>query len=65
MSCTEKTFIVSSQIHNQSKWDCQTTCITFLYYGGVKMITLRLDPNLEQAVTNTAKKFGLTKSDLI
>ncbi|CAN2041010.1 hypothetical protein GMMP15_230003 [Candidatus Magnetomoraceae bacterium gMMP-15] len=29
------------------------------------MITLRLDPNLEQAVTNTAKKFGLTKSDLI
>jgi len=29
------------------------------------MITLRLDPNLEQAVTNTAKNLGLTKSDLI
>ncbi len=29
------------------------------------MITLRLDPNLEQTVTNTAKNLGLTKSDLI
>ena len=29
------------------------------------MITLRLDPILEQAVNNTAKNLGLTKSDLI
>jgi len=29
------------------------------------MITLRLDPNIEQAVANTAKNLGLTKSDLI
>jgi Arc/MetJ-type ribon-helix-helix transcriptional regulator len=29
------------------------------------MITLRLDPTLEQAVNNTAKNLGLTKSDLI
>ena len=29
------------------------------------MITLRLDPKLEQAVVNTAKNLGLTKSDLI
>lgn len=29
------------------------------------MITLRLDPNLEQAVASTAKNLGLTKSDLI
>jgi len=29
------------------------------------MITLRLDPNLEQSINNTAKKLGLTKSELI
>ncbi|MEA3548446.1 MAG: CopG family transcriptional regulator [Thermodesulfobacteriota bacterium] len=29
------------------------------------MITLRLDPKLEQAVNNTAKNLGLTKSELI
>ncbi len=29
------------------------------------MITLRLDPHLEQAVTSIAKNLGLTKSDLI
>jgi len=29
------------------------------------MITLRLDPNLEQKVNNTAKNLGLTKSELI
>lgn len=29
------------------------------------MITLRLDPNLEQIVNNTAKNLGLTKSELI
>lgn len=29
------------------------------------MITLRLDPALEEAVTTTAKNLGLTKSDLI
>jgi len=29
------------------------------------MITLRLDPTLEQAINNTAKNLGLTKSELI
>lgn len=29
------------------------------------MITLRLDPALEQAINNTATKLGLTKSELI
>ena len=29
------------------------------------MITIRLDPKLEQAVNNTAKNLGLTKSELI
>jgi len=29
------------------------------------MITLRLDPVLEQALNNTAKNLGFTKSDLI
>ena len=29
------------------------------------MITLRLDPKLEQTVKNTAKNLGLTKSELI
>lgn len=29
------------------------------------MITLRLDPALEQAVNSTAKNLGLTKSELI
>lgn len=29
------------------------------------MITLRLDPKLEQHINNTAKKLGLTKSELI
>lgn len=29
------------------------------------MITLRLDPELEQNVQNTAKKLGVTKSELI
>ena len=29
------------------------------------MITLRLDPRLEQEVNNTAKKLGITKSELI
>ena len=29
------------------------------------MITLRLDPKLEQAINNTAKNLGLTKSELI
>jgi len=29
------------------------------------MITIRLDPTLEQAVNNTAKNLNLTKSDLI
>lgn len=29
------------------------------------MITLRLDPKLEQAINNTAENLGLTKSELI
>jgi len=29
------------------------------------MITLRLDPELEQIINNTAKDLGLTKSELI
>jgi hypothetical protein len=29
------------------------------------MITLRLDPKLEQAINNTAKNLGMTKSELI
>ncbi len=29
------------------------------------MITLRLDPKLDQIVNNTAKNLGLTKSELI
>ena len=29
------------------------------------MITLRLDPKIEQAVNSTAKNLGLTKSELI
>ena len=29
------------------------------------MITLRLDPKLEQTVNNTAKNLGLTKSEFI
>ncbi len=29
------------------------------------MITLRLDPALEQIINNTAKNLGLTKSELI
>lgn len=29
------------------------------------MITLRLDPNLEQSVNKTAKNLGMTKSELI
>jgi len=29
------------------------------------MITLRLDPELEQIINNTAKNLGLTKSELI
>ncbi|MFO7912272.1 MAG: ribbon-helix-helix protein, CopG family [Desulfotignum sp.] len=29
------------------------------------MITLRLDPSLEEAINTTAKNLGLTKSDLI
>ena len=29
------------------------------------MITLRLDPTLEQAINNTAHNLGLTKSELI
>lgn len=29
------------------------------------MITIRLDPKLEQAINNTAKNLGLTKSELI
>jgi len=29
------------------------------------MITLRLDPNLDQIVSNTAKQLGLTKSELV
>ncbi len=29
------------------------------------MITLRLDPALEQAINNTAQNLGLTKSELI
>lgn len=29
------------------------------------MITLRLDPNLEEVVNATAKNLGLTKSDVI
>ncbi len=29
------------------------------------MITLRLDPTLEQAINDTAQKLGLTKSELI
>lgn len=29
------------------------------------MITLRLDPTLEQAINNTAQILGLTKSELI
>jgi len=29
------------------------------------MITLRLDPKLEQEINNTAKNLGITKSELI
>ncbi len=29
------------------------------------MLTLRLDPQMEQKISNTAKKLGLTKSELI
>ena len=29
------------------------------------MLTLRLDPQMEQKITNAAKKLGLTKSELI
>ncbi len=29
------------------------------------MITLRLDPNLDQIVSNTAKNLGITKSELV
>jgi RHH-type transcriptional regulator, rel operon repressor / antitoxin RelB len=29
------------------------------------MITLRLDPKIEQVVNNTAKNLGITKSELI
>ncbi len=29
------------------------------------MITLRLDPKLEQAINNTSKNLGLSKSELI
>ncbi len=29
------------------------------------MITIRLDPKLEQAINNTAKNLGLTKSELV
>ena len=29
------------------------------------MITLRLEPDLEQLIDNTAKKLGITKSELI
>lgn len=29
------------------------------------MITLRLDPNLDQLVSNTAKNLGLSKSELV
>lgn len=29
------------------------------------MITLRLDPNLEDTITQTAKNLGMTKSELI
>ena len=36
-----------------------------MYYGGVDMITLRLDPNLDQIVSNTAKNLGLSKSELV
>ena len=36
-----------------------------MYYGGDSMITLRLDPKLEQQVSNTAKYLGLSKSELI
>ena len=34
-------------------------------YGGVAMITLRLDPKLEQTINNTAKNLGQSKSELI
>jgi len=36
-----------------------------LYYGGDDMITLRLDPLLEETIKITAKNLGLTRSDLI
>lgn len=36
-----------------------------MYYGGAEMITLRLDPNLDQIVSNTAKNLGLSKSELV
>jgi len=36
-----------------------------VYYGGGIMITLRLDPRLEQQLNYTAKNLGLTKSELI
>jgi len=29
------------------------------------MITLRLDPHLDQIISNTAKKLGLSKSELV
>lgn len=36
-----------------------------MYYGGGEMITLRLDPKIEQDINNTAKNLGITKSELI
>jgi RHH-type transcriptional regulator, rel operon repressor / antitoxin RelB len=40
-------------------------CITMRNTEVKIMITLRLDPKLEQAVNMTAKNLGLTKSELI
>ena len=49
----------------KSQFDKNNTSHYNMYYGGAKMISLRLDPKLEQNVQNTAKILGVTKSELI
>jgi len=36
-----------------------------LYDGGVKMLTLRLDPELERKLTNIAEALGISKSEIV
>ena len=40
-------------------------CITLLSTGGAIMITLRLEPNVEEQICNTAVKLGISKSELV